>query len=75
MFAVAACILIMSPVSNSKDEKEITAETASLKKIGQSKEITTRLRKAIIAVDGNPLQDINSIRRIISVFKDGHQFV
>ena len=29
----------------------------------------------IIAVDGNPLQDINSIRRIISVFKDGHQFV
>jgi len=36
-----------------KDEKEITAETASLKKIGQSKEITTRLRKAITAVDGN----------------------
>ncbi len=29
----------------------------------------------ILAVDGNPLQDIDAIRRIIGVFKDGRRFV
>ena len=29
----------------------------------------------ILAVDGNPLQDIGAIRRIIGVFKDGHRYV
>ena len=29
----------------------------------------------ILAVDGDPLQDIGAIRRIIGVFKDGHRFV
>ena len=29
----------------------------------------------IIAVDGDPLQDIGSIRRIIGVFKDGQRAV
>ena len=29
----------------------------------------------ILVVDGDPLQDIGAIRRIIGVFKDGHRFV
>ncbi len=29
----------------------------------------------ILAVDGNPLQDISAIRRIVGVFKDGRRFV
>ena len=32
-------------------------------------------RADILAVDGDPLQDINAIRRIIGVFKDGERFV
>ena len=29
----------------------------------------------ILAVDGDPLQDISAIRRIVGVFKDGRRFV
>ena len=31
-------------------------------------------RADILAVDGDPLQDISAIRRIVGVFKDGHRF-
>lgn len=32
-------------------------------------------RADVLAVDGDPLQDINAIRRIVGVFKDGQRFV
>ena len=32
-------------------------------------------RADILAVDGNPLQDISAIRRIVGVFKDGERYV
>ena len=51
-------------ILNGKDEKDINQELKALEKVGTSREVTTRLKKCVIAVDGD--NDIN----LISTFVD-----